>query len=101
MAALLPPRTRAFIDNAIQNGVHVAPTAGNSIGLTVGNRYIALVRNSGRRTAAGEYYQQQLDARPGPVAQHERLTFFNDDAPRRWINGQRERRTKRSKEIIV
>jgi len=34
----LPQRTRTFVDNAIRAGVRVAPTAGSSIGLTVGNR---------------------------------------------------------------
>ena len=83
----LPQRTRTFVDNAIRAGVHVAPTAANSIGLTVGNRYISLARPSGRLTPAGRYYQQQIEARPGPEAPHERITFFDDDAPRRRING--------------
>ena len=63
----VPAVTRTFIDNAIYNQVNVAPTAAQSIGLTVGGRYIALARG-GRLTPAGQYYQQRLNDREGPIA---------------------------------
>jgi hypothetical protein len=52
----LPANTRGFIDRAIRNHVRVAPVAAQSIGLTVGGRYIALARSNGRLTPAGRYY---------------------------------------------
>ncbi len=65
----------------------VAPTAAYSLGLTVGGRYISLVRPDGALTPAGEHYRQRLADREGPVAPRERLEFFDDDAPRRFVNG--------------
>ena len=46
-----------------------------------------LVRPDGARTPAGGHYRQRLADRKGPVAPHESLAFFEDGAPRRFVNG--------------
>ena len=82
----LSARAQRRIDAAIRGHARIEKE-GDALGIRVGdnNTFVRLLRANGGLTASGRYYQQHLDEREGPVAPHERLDFFEDDAKRRSL----------------